>query len=174
MRRTIAHAAPQVLLAGVLLFGVACLITGCAQRGDVDDSYRVGFAREGDSCNRYLRVYLDTDTGEPLDCTSFEELAFASVAFSGFTSEQNAEIASLAKRLGAGGLTETEQRRIQDRVDAIAATVPAQSRPYHYTGLWGTGLALTGAGIIVAGLVLFFTLRHRLESLINAMLARWP
>lgn len=26
----------------------------------------------------------------------------------------------------------------------------------------------------IAGLVLFFTLRHRLESLINAMLARWP
>lgn len=51
--------------------------------------------------------------------------------------------------------------------------MPTDQQPYRYSGLWGSGLAWTGGGIIAAGLLLFFTLRRRLESLIARTQARW-
>jgi hypothetical protein len=172
MRQRIAEVTPRVLLAGVLLLGIACLITGVAQRGDVHDAYQIEFGRTGHTCNQYLDVHLSSDTGQPLDCTSLDTSFGAGVAFSGFTAEQNEEIAALAKRLGSDGLTGAEQQQIQGRVSQLAATVPKDKQPYHYSGLWGAGLAWTGGGIIAAGLLLFATLRRRLESLIAGTPAR--
>ncbi|WIX83524.1 hypothetical protein QRX50_23560 [Amycolatopsis carbonis] len=135
-----------------------------AQCSDVDDAYRIEFAHEGDSCDEYLDVHLSIDTGEAMACTSLPLSFGGSLDFPGFTSAQQTEIGALVQRLAADGLAEAEQQRNQSRVDEIAAAVPDSARSYHYTGLWGTGLAWLGGAIVVAALVLFFTLRRRLES----------
>jgi hypothetical protein len=72
------------------------------------------------------------------------------VSFPGFTAEQDNEVETLAKTLGADTLSEADRARIQRRVDEIAATVPDEVRPHHDEGvslgpLWGAGLV----GIIV-------------------------
>ncbi|OLF15458.1 hypothetical protein [Actinophytocola xanthii] len=172
VRESITRVVPRVLLGGVLLLGFACLVTGIGQRGDVRNAYEVGFGQSGDRCEASVDVHLDVETGEAMSCTNLNTSFGAPFAFSGFTAGQNEEVAALVERLGDGGLSEGEQRRIQDRVDELAATVPAENRPYHYSGLWGTGLALLGGGIIVAGLVLFLLLRRRLESLLGRL--PWP
>ncbi|MGW4488371.1 hypothetical protein ACWEOE_31550 [Amycolatopsis sp. NPDC004368] len=164
LRRTVARFVPKVLLGVALLYGVACLITGGAQRSDVADAYRIGFGHEGAGCDEYVGVHLSVDTGEALSCTASSVSFGAPMGFAGFTPQQDGEIGDLVHQLAADGLTEAEQKRIQTRVDEIAARVPEAKKPYHYTGLWGTGLMWLGGAIIAAALVLFFTLRRRLEA----------
>jgi hypothetical protein len=172
MRRTIARVVPRILLGAVLLPGFACLITGIGQSGDVRNAYQVEFGRPGDTCDASVDVHLDVATGEPVTCTGLDIPVGAGVGFAGFTAERNREIASLAARLGEGGLTDAEQRQVQARVDEIAATVPEEDRPYRYSGLWGTGLALLGGAIIAAGVLLFILWRHRIEALVARL--PWP
>jgi hypothetical protein len=171
---SLVRAVPRVLLGAALLPGFACLITGVAQRSDVQDEYRIEFGKVGDTCNRYLGVHIDTATGDAVACRTGDFPAGAGVAFPGFTTEQTHEIVALSARLGADGLDEAEQRQVQARVDAIAATVPDDRHGYHYTGLWGTGLALTGAAVIAAALAAFVALRRRLEAMTARLLRRLP
>jgi hypothetical protein len=57
--------------------------------------------------------------GEVLRCTHGGEVT---VRFPGFTDAQNAEVAALVKQLAPGTLTESDQARIQQRIDALAWT----------------------------------------------------
>lgn len=105
---------------------------------------------------------MSVDTGEAMDCTAYPQFSFGgSTTLPGFTPAQNGEIGDLVKGLAVGGLSEAEQRQIQDRVDEIAVTVPESERPYHYTGLWGTGLAWLGGAILAVSLLLFAGRRVR-------------
>ncbi|MEQ0565117.1 hypothetical protein ABJI51_39085 [Amycolatopsis sp. NEAU-NG30] len=76
--------------------------------------------------------------GEVLRCTHGAEVT---VRFPGFTDAQN-----------AGTLTESDQARIQQRIDELAATVPESARPRHaeLLPLSGAALAWTGVALLVA------------------------
>lgn len=165
LRQAVSRVVPRILLAAALLPGFGCLITGIGQRSDVDNAYRIEFGHEGDTCTESGPLYLSVDTGEAMACTAYPQFpSGGTTTLPGFTPAQNGEIGDLVKQLAAGGLSEAEQRRIQDRVDEIAATVPESERPYHYTGLWGTGLALLGGAIVVVSLLLFGFVRRPLRS----------
>ncbi|WP_326837457.1 hypothetical protein VSH64_21630 [Amycolatopsis rhabdoformis] len=172
LRQAFARFVPRVLLAVALLFGAGLLLTGNAQRSDVANAYRIEFGHEGAECDEYLTVHLSADTGEALACTPSGISFGATQGFPGFTPAQDGEVGALVRRLAPGGLTEAEQQQIQTTVDRLAAGVPEANRPYHYSGLWGTGEMGVGGALVVAAPVLFFTLRRRLESWVAGSPAR--
>lgn len=143
---------------GLFVFGGSNVLVGIAEQHAANHTYVVDFRHSGDDCGPGA-VTLDVTDGEPLSCEPANLHPISvQVDFPGFPDARNEEIAGLAHRLGRDGLSASEQRRIQRRVDQIAATVPDSRRPHYDEGvsmepLWGAGLAWTGAGAILVSLL---------------------
>jgi hypothetical protein len=163
----------------VLLLGAGLLITGCAQRGDVDSyaPFKIVFTSTGDDCtnDEYVAAYLDVDNGQQLTCGSgsFSPLLNVAGGIPGFSEAQDNEVFALARQLGEDGLSGADQTRIQQLVNQIDATVPQADRqqPPGYSGFWGTPMAVTGGVVIVLDLVFFRLGRPRLIAVARRRVA---
>jgi hypothetical protein len=98
---------------------------------DAEKKYEVTFARPGDECSRRA-LNLDTMTGDVLRCG----LTPAPLtdddredALPGFSGPQYEEVIALSTKLGADGLSATDQRAIQRRVYEIAGVPPLHEGP---------------------------------------------
>jgi len=97
------------------------------------------------------RLELNVEDGTPLFCTTGVPAGPRKHrGLEGFGGAQNEEVFSLAARLGEDGLSEADQRRISDRVDEIAATLPPVEDERMLPGPTGVrrlmlGLAMLGA-----------------------------
>lgn len=146
-----------VVLIASFVVGIAGLVAafvGIADQNAANNTYVADFASPGDGCGS-AEVHFNEDGGGVLACVGSGE---SSVDFPGFTDEQNDEVESLALTLGEDRLSETDQERIQERIDDIAATVPQSDRPrYDPTvsigPVWGAGLAWTGGGALLLGVL---------------------
>lgn len=177
LRQSFAWWCPRVLFGALVLVGLNCTITGLAQQADVNGAFDIHFGQPDETCDSGDFLYLNTETGEPLQCRvdDPEGIAVPWAAGDGppgmpyFTEQQDREgVLALARNLGADGLTEAEQEQVQEEVDAIAATLPDEEKPYNYSGLWGATLVFTGLGIILLGIALYRSpLLRRLESLLG-------
>lgn len=161
-------------LAALFCYAGAGVFAGIAERHAANHTYVAGFARPGDDCGA-AEVSFDVSDGEVLSCEPYGVtggLGSGEADFPGFTDRQNQDVTDLALRLGRAGLSRADRRRIQDRVDRYAATVPASRRPHYdegvqyYGPLWGAGLAWAGGGAMVGscvliGLIMFGTRRRR-------------
>jgi hypothetical protein len=145
-----------VLIASFVLgiAGFIAVFVGLADQNAADSAYVADFGSPGDDCGS-AEVHFDEDGGGVLTCAGSSE---SSVDFPGFTDAQNEEIESLALTLGEGGLSDTEQERIQQRIDDIAARVPDSDRPRYEPFMslgpvWGAGLAWAGGGALLLGVL---------------------
>lgn len=151
-------------LGKVLLVMLACLVGlglfaggfvlafwGFADQNAAHYDYKVGFKHPGDDCgNNELSV--DLTDGEPLACGAVGINSEAYVDLPGFADEQNDEILSLSRKLGADGFTSAERDQLQTRVDQLAVSLPADRRPQH-PWLWGWKLGVLGLLAVLAALV---------------------
>ena len=136
----------------VFVAGLFALLFGSADQHAANRTYIAYFGSAGDECE--ARVHFDKATGQVLDCAGSD----FTVKRPGFTKAQNAEIEALAKELGADSfmLDESDQVRIQQRIDDIAATLPESVRrdgALSLGPLWGADLAWTGVAAIVLSLL---------------------
>ncbi|MGN9793093.1 hypothetical protein ACTMTU_18630 [Streptomyces sp. OZ13] len=147
---------------GLAAFGLGFVLVGLLEQRSAGDMYQVAFQRVGNACRGGHELHLDIENGEPLDCVpSYVIGGSPRVDLPGFTDAQNDEVAALGGQLGSGGLSDAEQRQIQDRVDKIAATVPAADRPRPDSatvwladaGVWGARRAWLGGGLVAVGVV---------------------
>jgi hypothetical protein len=129
--------------------GLVAVIVGAA--GGTDTSYVADFRRPGEDCGPG-KVHFDAYNGQVLRCAPG---GGATVDFPGFTEAQNAEVEALAKELGVDILSESDEVRIQQRIDEFAATVPETARPQPegLGPLRGARLAWAGGALIVVGLL---------------------
>ncbi|SQD99666.1 MULTISPECIES: hypothetical protein [unclassified Parafrankia] len=149
-------------VAGLLFFLSIPFIFVCIAQvwnnvGDYRSSnrtYVVAIKSPNDECGPELA--LNYEDGTPLQCMPLGTgpiYGVADIELPGFTDEQNATIAELAKNLGADGLLPSEQIQIQKRIDEFAATVPSSERPYpgaaRRAWVWG-GVAAADVLILVA------------------------
>lgn len=170
--RTVLVSLVVLCFAGLFAYGGAAVFVGIAEQHAANHTYLAGFAHPGDDCGA-AEVSFDVSDGEVLSC---EPRGVSGVIgpdeadFPGFTDKQNQDVTDLARRLGSGGLSPADRRRIQDRVDRYAATVPASRRPHYdegvrdYGPLWGAGLAWAGAGAVATPfvvLILTFVIASR-------------
>lgn len=163
-----------IVSVGLVAFGGVSALAGYLDQREADRVYVVQFKRPGDECGAARQMHLDVASGEPLSCRPGYAGVIGGYAMDdlpGFTDAQNDEILALAKSLGGDGLSTAEQGQIQDRVDQIAATVPAAERPDRKPGLWGARQAKLGGALALAGvvglavLVLLATLSVRRERI---------
>ncbi|MFJ3102180.1 hypothetical protein [Streptomyces sp. NPDC086835] len=147
---------------GLAAVGLSFVLVGLLEQRSAADMYEVAFQQVGDECRGGHELHLDIENGAPLDCVpSYVIGGSPRVDLPGFTEAQNDEVAALGGQLGSGGLTDAEQRLVQDRVDKIAATVPAADRPRPDSatvwladaGVWGARRAWLGGGMVVVGIV---------------------
>jgi hypothetical protein len=147
---------------GLAANGLVFVLMGLLEQRSDGDMYEVAFQHVGDECRGGHELHLDIENGAPLDCVpSYVMGGSPRVELPGLTDAQNDEVAALGGQLGSGGLTDAEQRRIQDRVDALAATVPAGDRPRPDSatvwpaeaGVWGARRAWVGGGMVAVGVV---------------------
>lgn len=147
---------------GLMATGLPFVLIGVLEQRSAGDMYEVAFQRVGQECSGGHELHLDVDSGTPLDCVPSYFLGGSPrVDLPGFTDAQNDEVAELGERLGGEGLTEAEQRRIQDRVDAFVAAVPDGDRPIPDSatvwpadaGVWGTRRVWLGIGAAVLGVL---------------------
>jgi hypothetical protein len=150
----------NVALLAAFVFGVVGLIAGIAEQHAANNTYVVTLATPGDDCGANT-VAFDA-SGNVLSCTTVGLPSTDSVAsFPGFTDAQDQQITDLAQRLGAdGGLSDAGLAQIQQQVDKIAATVPADKKPHYDEGvsvepLWGAWLAVVGGVLLASSLVIF-------------------
>ncbi|MEV6648409.1 hypothetical protein [Amycolatopsis sp. NPDC051371] len=144
-----------ILLLALAAFGGILTLAGIGEQHAVDTTYVADFGRSGEECGSGP-MHFDESDGEVLTCLP----GGSSAGFPGFSDEQNGEIETLAKQLGADTLSEADQARVQQRVDDFAATVPDSARPRYDEGftfvpLRGTWLAVAG-GVLVVGSLLGF------------------
>lgn len=176
LREWLAGVVPRVLLAAVLLVGVACVVTGFGQQSQVDDfdAFRVEFGRPGSDCDSLDFLFLDTANGHQLDClpegfTPISLFGDGPEQIPNFPSADSARVVALIRRLVPGGLDSGEQRQIQDLIHRIGYSLPRSewpSQPIHYSGLWGDALGWTGVAIMVAGIAGFLVVRRPLRTLL--------
>jgi hypothetical protein len=156
-----------IVSVGLVAFGGVSALAGFLDQREADRVYVVQFKRPGDECGAARRMHLDVTDGKPLSCRPGFTGAVGGYArndLPGFAEAQNQEVLVLAERLGGDGLSTAEQRQIQDRVDQIAAGLPAAERPDRKPGLWGARQAWLGGGLAMAGavgLVVLFLLAIR-------------
>jgi hypothetical protein len=143
------------VLGGVALFvgGTLFVLVGIAEQSDADGTYVVGFV-PGADCDDAHELYLRVEDGSVLRCLPAGSSArLGRVTLPGFTDEQDEQLAALLTRLAPDGLPAAEQRELQLGVDALAAAVPPEARPYGDRAVWGAGRAWLGAGMVVAGII---------------------
>lgn len=141
--------------AGLFAVGVPFVLVGLAEQGHLDDAYVVGFV-PGAGCDDGHELYLRVEDGAVLDCVlSGVTSGSGRVSLPGFTDAQEEELAALAARFGADGLSAGERREIQSRVDAYAAEVPEERRPYGAEVVSGVGRIWLGGGMVLAALLGF-------------------
>jgi hypothetical protein len=145
-----------IVSVGLISFGGVSALAGYLDQREANRVYVVQFKRPGDECGGARQMHLDVTDGKPLSCRP----GYAGVIggyprndLPGFTDAQNEDVLTLAEGLGGDGLSATEQRQIQDRVDQIVGTVPAAERPDRKPGLWGARQAWVGGGLALAGVV---------------------
>lgn len=144
----------------ILAISVTTMLVGYAEMRGAKLTYQVAFVRgAGGDCDGAHGMYLRVTDGEPVFCQQ-APLKGGDVDLPGFTDEQVAEVIQLANQLaaagpgtGAVGLSAADQRLIQDRVDAILATVPPAEREYGDKSVWGAGRIWTGVGMAVLGVL---------------------
>lgn len=131
-----------ILISGGLVAGVLLCLTGIGIWSDGEDAYKVEFAKPEGSCGSTgSDLYINIEDGRPLGCVSSSvHLPVYDPSFypTGFSSSQIQEVLQLSERLGAGGLSDADQEKIQNRMDAIAASLPADDRPWE--DKWGPRL----------------------------------
>jgi hypothetical protein len=146
--------------AGLFAGGVLFAVDGFAEQRSADRAYVVGFQTAGTECGTY-GLHLNSGDGTPLTCVpvGVRPAPGQRAGLRGFSDAQYDEVMTLAARLGSGGLSATEQRQIQDRVDQFAAGVPPADRPFPDSGLWGARRGWLGVGMLVASVLGFVALR---------------
>lgn len=159
--------AVAVMLGGLGLFvgGFTFGLVGFADQRVADHVYVVAYKHPGDDCGPE-RLELDVEDGVPLACSPVPVTSQVKVDLPGFTETQNADVENLAKELGAGGLSTSDQRQIQALVDRYAAGVPAGQRPYpadafiSWHGIWGARLGWIGVGMVAAAVLIYVAIRR--------------
>lgn len=154
-----------IALFGVPLFAVISVIIGISEQVKYDHTYEVKFNVSGQECDPGTVTFSMTD-GSVLDCGLKGTVPMGPVDadFPGFSKAQDQAVMALAKQLGEDRIQEDDAGRIQERVDQIAGTLPAGSRPSYHEGmrigpLWGRSLAYAGGGLIAAILLALVVLR---------------
>jgi hypothetical protein len=139
-----------VVLGLAVLGGLAMTGIGGVEVAVYSGRHDVTFARPGDECGG-VRVTLNIADGTRLWCSAVGPVTPPSDprGLDGFSEEQNNEVLALAERLGLDGLSEADQRQIQDRVDEIAATVSLEEQKL-IPGPSGVDRVLLGAMMLAA------------------------
>jgi hypothetical protein len=149
-----------VVLGLAILGGLAMTVIGGLEVLVYSGRHDVTFARPGDDCGGV--VTLNIDDGTRLWCSAVGPVTPPSDprGLDGFSEEQNNEVLALAEELGGNGLSEAEQRQIQDRVDEIAATLSLEEQKL-IPGPSGVDRVLLGAVILVPIGLIFGVQRWR-------------
>jgi hypothetical protein len=152
---------------GAAVFGFACLAGGLAEAYADSQTYVVAFGYPGQECDRD-KVTFSTADGKVLACRSNGVTPMRPVAaeFPGFSRGQDEAVMAYATQLGQDGVTLDERDQIQQRVNQIAATVPAANRPHDSSEmrvgpLRAGALAWTGAGLLVVVTVICLVAARR-------------
>jgi hypothetical protein len=148
-------------LFGLLIFGITGLSSGISEQVEYNATYIVELGSSGDECDP-SRVAFNGGDGAVLACSfkGIHPLGPVEADFPGFTKEQDNAVMEVAQQLGRDGLSPDDLSRIQHRVDQISETLPPDRRPNYHEGmrigsLWGASLAWTGAGALLAVLIIF-------------------
>jgi len=152
-------------LTGLFGGGLGVAFWGFADQYAAHYTYKVGFKHPGDDCgNNELAV--DLSTGEPLGCAphGFQSLSSVRVELPGFSDQQNEDVLTLSRQLGAGGFTSAEREQLQRKVDQLVASLPADRLPKH-EWLWGWRLGVLGLlalsiPVVVVGRLIRRSNRH--------------
>ncbi len=156
-------------LLALIVAGGTGVVLGIVEQAEAGDLYEVHFAEDGDSCSG-SGVYFAEFDGAPLDCGPVAGRPLSvHPAFPGFGPEQNTAVEDLAHDLGrdGSGLTADDERRIQEEVDRLAASLPEASRPRHgrevlFDSWWGADLAWSAGAVGLAAGAGFFLVIRRL------------
>lgn len=149
-----------VVLGLVVLGGLAMTGIGGVEVAVYAGRHDVTFARPGDDCGGV--VTLNIEDGTRLWCSAVGPVTPPSDprGLDGFGEEQNNEVLALAEELGGNGLSEADQRQIQDRVDEIAATLSLEEQKL-IPGPSGVDRVLLGAVMLAAVGIIFGVRRWR-------------
>jgi hypothetical protein len=149
-----------VVLGLAILGGLAMTVIGGLEVLVYYGRHDVTFARPGDDCGGV--VTLNIEDGTRLWCSAVGPVEPPSDprGLDGFSQEQNNEVLALAEELGGNGLSEADQRQIQDRVDEIAATLSLEEQKL-IPGPSGVDRVLLGAMILVPVGLIFGVQRWR-------------
>lgn len=145
-----------VVLGLAVLGGLAMAGIGGLEVAVYSDRHDVTFARPGDDCGGVMA--LNVEDGTRLWCSEVGPVAppvdpLDARGLDGFSRAQNNEVLALAERLGRNGLSEADQRQIQDRVDEIVATLSLEEQKL-IPGPSGVDRVLLGAVMLaVVGLI---------------------
>jgi hypothetical protein len=138
--------------AALILAGALLMFFGGGDVYQQHKAYQVAFKQPGDGCGAE-RVEVEVDTGVPLYCGPILPPSPTPQTMPGFSAEQNAELWSLIGERAEGGLSETDQRAVQQLADRYAAEVPdkaAALRQGEWSGprLFYPGLAMAATGAV--------------------------
>lgn len=157
---------PGWFLLHALMGLAACLVAVvCAIVAAVffDSPYTVSFGAPGDACAGN-NLYLDSRTGEQLQCADGTFIRAVTPATSPWTDTEKDEILALATKLGGNGLEYAER----DQVDALADRIAEQHGHAPATGdtLW-EAVAYSGVpGFLLlafGGIGVLYAIRHDLR-----------
>ncbi|MFC6879396.1 MULTISPECIES: hypothetical protein [Actinomadura] len=146
---------------GVVVFGGIFTLVGYLEQRRAHPPYKIEFVHGRGGCDEGP-VHLNVEDGKQLSCipSRFAGGWGYEGELPGFTAEQTDEVMALSESLGADGLSDADQRQIQQRVDQIAATVPPAQRPHRPT-IWGARRAWLGIGMIAVAITPAWMLLRR-------------
>ena len=129
---------------GLIGGGFGAALWGFSDQNAARYTYKVGFKHPGDDCGNH-DLSVDLADGVPLKCGAPGVVPYddPEVDLHGFDDEQNAEVLTLSKQLGAEGFTPAEREQLQNRVDQIVASLPPDRLPQH-PWLWGWKIGVLG------------------------------